>query len=180
VSRGPTLLRLARAALEESMGGPEVKVPEEPWLAEPGACFVTLKERNGALRGCIGSLEPHRPLAQDVVENARAAAYRDPRFPPLARNELDTTRLEVSLLSPMEPLEAGSEAEALARLRPGVDGVLMQWGGRRAVFIPKVWEDLPEPADFLAALQRKAGLPRGWLPGTRLSRFTAESWEEPE
>jgi hypothetical protein len=179
VSRGNILLKLARAALEESLGGPAVQVPDEPWLDEQGACFVSLHlKHDDSLRGCIGSIEAHRPLREDVVENAKAAAHRDPRFNPLRRNELAETRVEVTLLSPVEPLEVSSEAEALAALRPGVDGVILQWGGRRGVFIPQVWEQLPEPAEFLAALRRKAGLPGGWQPGTRLSRFTASHWEE--
>jgi hypothetical protein len=179
MSQGNTLLTLARAALEESLGGPAAQAPDEPWLAEPGACFVSLKlKHDDSLRGCIGSIEPHRPLREDVVENAKAAAHRDPRFTPLRRNELALTRVEVTLLSPVEPLEVHTEAQALAALRPGVDGLILQWGGRRGVFIPQVWEHLPEPAEFLAALRRKAGLSGGWQPGTRLSRFTASCWEE--
>jgi hypothetical protein len=179
MSKGNTLLKLARAAVEESLGGPAVQVPEEPWLTEPGACFVSLHlKHDDSLRGCIGSIEPHRPLREDVVHNARAAAWHDPRFVPLRHNELANTRVEVTLLSPVEPLEVHSEAEALAALRPGVDGLILQWGGRRGVFIPQVWEHLPEPAEFLAALRRKAGLAGGWQTGTRLSRFTATHWEE--
>lgn len=177
--RGNTLLTLARAAVEESLGGPAVQVPDAPWLAEPGACFVSLHlKHDDSLRGCIGSLEAHRPLHQDVVHNARAAAHHDPRFAPLRHDELALTRVEVTLLSPVEPLEVHSEAEALAALRPGVDGLILQWGGRRGVFIPQVWEQLPGPAEFLAALRRKAGLAGGWQTGTRLSRFTATHWEE--
>ncbi|WP_224248467.1 AmmeMemoRadiSam system protein A [Hyalangium gracile] len=178
--RGLTLLALARAAVEESLDGPRVQVPDEPWLAAPGACFVTLR-KDGDLRGCIGSLEAHRPLSEDLIQNARSAAHRDPRFSPLRRNELDAVRFEVSLLTPMEPLEVHSRQEALEKLRPGVDGVLLQWGPHRGVFIPKMWRQLPAPAEFLTFLQRKAGLPsREWLSGTRLWRFTAEDWSEPE
>jgi hypothetical protein len=133
------------------------------------------------LRGCIGTLEAHRSLGRDVVENAKSAAHRDPRFTPLRRNELNLVRFEVSLLSPMERLEAETEQEAIARLRPGVDGVLLQWGTYRGVFIPKMWGMLPTPAEFLGMLKRKAGLPaKEWRPGTRLWRFTAEDWAEPE
>jgi AmmeMemoRadiSam system protein A len=180
MTRGPTLLSLARAAVSESLAGPQVQVPPEPWLTAPGACFVTLK-KEGELRGCIGSLEAHRSLGQDVVENAKSAAHRDPRFAPLRRNELDVVRFEVSLLSPMERLEAQTEQEALEKLRPGVDGVLLQWGTYRGVFIPKMWGMLPTPEEFLAMLRRKAGLPaKEWRSGTRLWRFTAEDWAEPE
>ena len=87
----------------------------------------------------------------------------------------------MSLLSPLELLEALTEEEAISKLRPGVDGVVLRWGARQATFIPKMWEMLPAPVDFLAHLRAKAGLPRAqWLEGTRLSRFTAERWEEPE
>jgi len=180
MTQGPTLLALARAAVSESLEGPAVQIPPEPWLQAPGACFVTLK-KEGELRGCIGTLEAHRSLGRDVVENAKSAAHRDPRFSPLRRNELEFIRFEVSLLSPMERLEAETEQEAIARLRPGVDGVLLQWGSYRGVFIPKVWAMLPTAEEFLATLKRKAGLPSTeWRPGTRLWRFTAEDWAEPE
>lgn len=180
MSRGPTLLSLARAAVDESLEGPRVQVPLDPWLAEPGACFVTLR-KDGELRGCIGSLMAHRPLSEDLLENARSAALSDPRFTPLQRNELDTVRFEVSLLTPLEQLEVKTEEEAIAVLRPGQDGVMLQVGYYRGVFIPKVWEELPDPKEFLAMLRRKAGLsPYEWYPGTRLWRFTAEEWSEPD
>jgi hypothetical protein len=177
--RGATLLALARSALVESTGGPQVVISSDPWLSEPGACFVTLR-KSGELRGCIGSVEPRRALGVDVVENAKAAAYSDPRFPPFRKAELPATRVAVTLLSPIEPTEAKSQGEAISLLRPGVDGVVLQWGGRRAVFIPKVWEKLPEPSRVLVALQHKAGWPGGWMPGMTLSRFTAEDWAEPD
>ena len=178
--RGPTLLALARAAVDDSLDGPRVQVPSEPWLTEPGACFVTLR-KDGELRGCIGSLEAHRPLGEDLIHNARSAAHKDPRFSPLQRNELNVVRFEVSLLTPLERLEAQSRQEALEKLRPGVDGLLLQWGPHLGVFIPKMWQQLPDPAEFLSFLQRKAGLPsRQWHSGTRLWRFTAEDWAEPE
>jgi AmmeMemoRadiSam system protein A len=178
--RGLTLIALARAAVDESLDGPQVQVPTEPWLTEPGACFVTLR-KGGELRGCIGSLEAHRSLAEDLIENARSAAHRDPRFSPLQRNELDVVRFEVSLLSPLEQLEVKTEEAAIAALRPGLDGVLLQWGTYRGVFIPKMWKQLPDPLEFLAFLRRKAGLsPEAWYPGTQLWRFTAEDWVEPD
>lgn len=177
--KGPLLLSLARHSLVEALGGPGFAPPPARWLEEPGACFVTLTQQR-RLRGCIGSLEPHRPLRQDVVENARAAAFHDPRFPPLLASELSATRLEVSLLSPLERLEVASEEEALQQLRPGIDGLLLEWGFRRGVFIPQMWEKLPDPKEFLRCLKEKAGLPAsGWLAGTRVSRFSAQCWEEP-
>jgi AmmeMemoRadiSam system protein A len=179
VSRGPTLLALARAAVDESLGGAPVSMPTEPWLSELGACFVTLR-KDGELRGCIGSLEARRPLATDLLENARSAAHLDPRFSPLRRNELVAVRFEVSLLSPLEPLEVRTQEEALEQLRPGVDGVVLQWGVHRSVFIPKVWQELTDPLEFFTYLKRKAGLPgTAWYSGTRLWRFTAQDWAEP-
>ncbi len=179
-TRGPVLLCLARASLVEAMGGPEQAMPEEPWLREPGACFVTLTQEN-QLRGCIGSIEPRRPLGHDVRENARGAAFHDPRFPPLLEVELRETRIEVTVLSPLETVEVQTEAEALAALRPGVDGVVLSWGMKRGVFIPQMWEKLPVPAEFLFHLRQKAGLPvREWLSGTRVQRFTAACFEEEE
>jgi AmmeMemoRadiSam system protein A len=178
-ARGDVLLALARESLESTLGRGAVRPRDEPWLREPGATFVTLRE-DGELRGCVGSIQAYRPLADDVVANARAAALYDTRFPPVVPAELPRIAVEVSLLSAAEPLPAGSTAEALARLRPGVDGVILEDGAARATFLPQVWEQLPEPRRFLAALQQKAGLPPGsWSPSTRLWTYTVIHWEEP-
>lgn len=162
------------------VGVPRARVLDEhpDWLAVPGASFVTL--RIGVdLRGCIGTLEAFRPLAEDVRGNAVNAAFRDPRFAPLTAEEFDRIRIEVSVLSAPEPLDdVRSEAEAVARLRPGVDGVILRSGGHRATFLPQVWEQLPSPYDFLARLRRKAGLRPGWDGHTRISRYTVRAWEE--
>ncbi len=175
------LLPLARAAIGPALGqGPgAVDLPHPEWLKEPGASFVTLT-RNGQLRGCIGSLQAHRPLIEDVQANAQAAAFRDPRFEPVSRAELEDIRIEVSLLSTPEAMRFSSEADALRQLRPGVDGVILECGGARGTFLPQVWEQLPEPADFIAQLKRKAGL-RGdfWSDEVRLSRYTVRHWIEP-
>jgi AmmeMemoRadiSam system protein A len=186
--RGRALLRIARAALAQALGAgsvagapPAATNPDEPWLHEPGATFVTLRRPDGELRGCVGSIEPHRPLAEDVAHNAVAAAFHDSRFPPLAPQELPEISLEVSLLSSPEPLPALSEAAALRLLRPGIDGVILEYRGRRGTFLPQVWEQLPTPRDFLDHLATKAGLPRGfWAPEVRLSRYTVLKWEEGE
>jgi AmmeMemoRadiSam system protein A len=177
--RGAILLGLARQEIAGGLGLPSRPVADDaPWLAEPGATFVTL-HLAGDLRGCIGSTLAHRPLRADVRRNARAAAFSDPRFPPLTRTEYAGIDLEVSLLTPPEPLSARSEAEALRQLVPGRDGVILEHGGRSATFLPQVWEALPEPADFLAQLKRKAGLPAGfWSPEIRLSRYRVEKWDE--
>ena len=133
------------------------------------------------MRGCIGSLEARRTLLADVQANAVAAALHDPRFAPLAVHALEHTEVEVSLLSPMQPLAFASEAEALAQLRPGVDGVLFEFGARRSTFLPQVWEQLPAPDAFMAQLKRKAGLPADfWAGEVRLQRYTVAKWKESE
>lgn len=179
--RGRVLLALARESLVEALEpgrDPRPAHPEAPWLDEPGACFVTLT-RDGELRGCIGSLYASRPLGEDVRANARAAAFRDPRFPPLTRQELPRVTIEVSLLSPPVPLPVRDEAEALARLRPGRDGVILDYRGASGTFLPQVWEQLPDPRSFLAQLKHKAGLPPTfWSPEIELWTYEVTKWEE--
>jgi hypothetical protein len=144
-------------------------------LQQPGASFVTLK-LDGALRGCIGSLEPHQPLVSDVAHNAHAAAFSDPRFHPLQQGELDRLDISISILTPAEEMTFGSEQELLQMLRPGVDGLILSEGGRRGTFLPAVWEQLPDPREFLRHLKIKAGLPAGyWSDSLRISRYTAQS-----
>ncbi len=177
---GPALLTLARNAIGREFGEAARAVPNLPALALPGATFVTLTQL-GRLRGCIGALEAARPLAEDVAHNARAAAFRDPRFAPLSRDEWGETRVEVSLLGPAEELAFAGEAELLAQLHPGEDGLIVQWGHHRATFLPQVWETLPEPARFLMELKRKAGLPLDfWEPGLRVWRYQVTKWKEAE
>ena len=173
--RGPTLLAIARSAIE--LPSAPSRPWTEDWLRAPGASFVTLR-RDGDLRGCIGSVEARRGLGDDVTHNARAAAYRDPRFHPVTREELARLDVEVSILSPRTPLDAASEAEALAKLRPGVDGIYFEFHDLASTFLPQVWESLPEPATFLAELRRKAGLPPNfWHADVRLSRYTVEKFQ---
>lgn len=170
--RGRALLALARAALASAVSGAPVPLPEAPWMGAEGACFVTLR-KGGELRGCIGSLEARRPLGADVVANATSAALHDGRFEPLSPDELGDVTVEVSELTPLEPLAELSEAQAAALLRPGVDGVLLEQAWHRGTFLPQVWDQLPEPSEFLRQLKRKAGLPadRPWPAGTRLFRY---------
>lgn len=173
-------LALARSEIADKLGMPMPKPADTAWLKKPGATFVTLT-RFGDLRGCIGSLEARRPLGLDVRENAVAAAFHDPRFWPLTRDEYDGLRVEVSLLSPAEALDVKGEVDALAALRPHIDGVVFEYGHRRSTFLPQVWEQLPQPAGFLAHLKRKAGLPADfWDDGVRLSRYTVTKWKEKE
>ncbi|MBW8370565.1 MAG: AmmeMemoRadiSam system protein B [Thiobacillus sp.] len=178
--KGSTLLKLARNEIASRLGQAAAKPVQAAWLQEPGASFVTLT-RQGELRGCIGTLEAHRSLEIDVRENAVAAAFRDPRFMPLTREEFEEIRVEVSLLSPTEPIEVKGEAAALATLRPNIDGVVFEYGHYRSTFLPQVWEQLPEPAEFLAHLKRKAGLSMDfWSEQVRLSRYTVSKWKEKE
>lgn len=177
---GNVLLPIARAAIARALGLSYAADETAPWLAELGACFVTLTQDN-ELRGCIGTLEAHRPLLADIKGNAVAAAMRDPRFMPLSAEEFDITAVEVSLLSPTQAMEARNEAHALAQLRPGVDGVVFEYGRYRSTFLPQVWEQLPQPKTFMAHLKRKAGLPDDfWAEGVKLSRYTVTKWREQE
>lgn len=176
--RGQLLVRLARAAIAREFGIATPSLAHPDWLDAPGAVFVTLTE-SGRLRGCIGSLEAHRPLGMDVEHNARAAAFSDPRFPPLRPEELDRVRVEVSLLSPAVPMQFKDESDALAQLRPGVDGVILEYGRYRATFLPQVWEQLPQPDVFMAHLKQKAGLSGDfWQQALRLSRYGVDKFKE--
>ncbi len=175
---GAALLRLARNAIGERLGLPPTPVAQHAAFTQPAATFVTLT-REGQLRGCIGSLQAQRPLAADVAENALAAAFRDPRFAPLTAEEWPRVRVEVSLLAAAEPLAFSDEAEALAKLRPHRDGLILTHGNRRATFLPQVWEALPQPRDFLRQLKLKAGLPGDfWDARIALARYAVQKWKE--
>lgn len=178
MERGRILLRLARDAIEITLGNPVLEGEKPAWLQQAGATFVTLTQQN-ELRGCIGTLEAHRPILQDVQSNAVAAAFRDPRFAPLRSYELDKTRVEVSLLSEMQPLQFAVERDALHQLLPGVHGVVFEYGRYRSTFLPQVWEQLPSVREFMAHLKQKAGLPPDfWAEGVRLSTYTVAKWKE--
>ncbi len=180
--RGAILIGIARRELDREIGGQaesresESDGRDEPWLLDPGAVFVTL-QRDGALRGCVGSLFAVRPLIDDVRKNAIAAAVRDTRFSPVQPDELVHLDVEVTELTTPEPISFTNEADALAQLRPGEDGVVLHWGGNRATFLPQVWDSLPEPAIFLAHLKRKAGLKEDfWDDTVELERYAARKW----
>ncbi|MDY0012311.1 MAG: AmmeMemoRadiSam system protein A [Rhodocyclaceae bacterium] len=178
---GPLLLAIARHAIAQALGlAAPVPDQADPRLRERGATFVTLT-LDGELRGCIGSLNAHRPLGQDVRENALAAAFQDPRFAPLGADEWPRTRVEVSLLSRPEFMDFKDQAEVLARLRPGVDGVIFFAGCQKATFLPQVWEQLPHPREFMAALKRKAGKsPEYWGADVMIATYQVEKWKEAE
>ncbi len=147
---------------------------DSPLLRAQRNTFVTL-EIDGRLRGCIGSLRPHRSLAEDVCVNARKAAYADPRFRPLEPDEIDRLQVSVSVLSHPRAIPADSEAQLIEQLRPDTDGLILADGDRSALFLPSVWRSLPDPRRFVRELRRKARLPEeGWTPTMRAMRFGAE------
>ena len=156
------LLRLAREAIECALRREALPPLDSQSLTdrllEPGASFVTLYSA-GELRGCVGGTEPRVLLAQDVREHAIAAAFYDNRFLPLQAEELAGLQVEVSVLSPVQTLTYESPDDLLRRLRPGVDGVILTDGARRATFLPQVWEKAPDPAGFLELLCQKMGAP---------------------
>ncbi|MCC6134365.1 MAG: AmmeMemoRadiSam system protein A [Candidatus Contendobacter sp.] len=173
-----TLLDVARASIRHGLDhGQALPVHLEDYpetLRVPRATFVTL-DIGGQLRGCIGALAAYQPLVQDVAAHAYAAAFEDPRFPELRVDELPKLDLHISVLSPPELLQFGSEAELLAQLRPGVDGLILQFRHHRSTFLPSVWEQLPDPYIFLAQLKQKAGLPLDfWSPELQAERYTAD------
>jgi AmmeMemoRadiSam system protein A len=177
---GHVLLPLARAAIATQLGLSHTASEDPPWLKMSGACFITLT-RESRLRGCVGTLRAHRSLVEDVKANAVAAAFRDPRFPPLAAGEFSSVALEISVLSALEPLRFSGEPDALRQLRAGVDGVVFEYGHHTGTFLPQVWEDFREPSDFLAHLKYKAGLPPDfWDDEVRLLRYTVHKWREVE
>jgi len=173
-----TLLDLARRAIDRHLqrDQSELTVAILPELQAPGASFVTLT-KEGALRGCIGSAVAWRPLAEDVADNAVKAAFSDPRFSPLSAEEWPKISLSLSLLTAPVPMSCHSQGELLAQLRAGIDGLIIEDQGRHALFLPLVWQQLPDRAQFLAQLLRKAGLPPDhWSDQMRVSRFTAEEF----
>jgi AmmeMemoRadiSam system protein A len=177
---GRSLLRIARNAIGAEFRLPVETIAIDVSLNRVGATFVTLQQQ-GDLRGCVGTLEPVRPLRIDVQRNAVGAAFRDKRFAPLVRDEFEVTSIEVSLLTLSQPLRFTDEDDLLAQLRPGIDGVTIEYGYSRATFLPQVWQALPEPRRFLAELKQKAGLPPGfWHPEMNVSRYQVTKWRESE
>jgi AmmeMemoRadiSam system protein B/AmmeMemoRadiSam system protein A len=178
---GAALLSRARNAIAAALGLPQVAEPSHPALAAPGATFVTLR-RAGELRGCIGRLEAgEHSLDEDVRRNARRAAFEDPRFPSLGPDEWPGLAVEVSLLGALEPVAAATESDACRVLRPHEDGVVLDWRGRRATFLPQVWAQMADAREFLSALRHKAGLPTGfWHEELTLSRYRVLKYADGE
>jgi AmmeMemoRadiSam system protein A len=179
LERGPTLLTWARKRLVHQLGGPPASRPSAPWCSELGATFVTLHWKNGRLQGCIGSIEPRFPIVDDVEHNVIAAACHDPRGRRVELGDLDALDIELSILSPLEPIEFHDEASALAAIRPGVDGIVLGWQGERATFLPSMWSRLPGVREFMQALKTKAGLPENfWRADVKLWRYAVDRHSE--
>lgn len=175
---GSILLSFARAAIGKQLGAQLAVRDDADWLRATGACFVTLTQHE-RLRGCIGTLEAHRALGEDVKANAVAAAFRDPRFAPLEKHEFEMISVEVSVLSAVESMAFRDEDDALQRLRPDIDGVIFEYGHHRSTFLPQVWGDFRDPRVFLGHLKYKAGLPPDfWDTTVKLSRYTVIKWSE--
>jgi AmmeMemoRadiSam system protein A len=176
------LLTLARQSIHHGLttGRPPSldTVAEPPELLVRRAAFVTL-ELHGHLRGCIGHLEATQPLVLDVSDNAFAAAFQDPRFPPVSARELDPLSISISVLTPATELTFADEAALLDLIEPGLDGLILADAGRRGTFLPTVWDQLPGRRDFLRRLKEKAGLsPDHWSDGLRVWRYRTESFGE--
>ncbi len=173
-----SLLELARSAMSHGVRtGRSLEVDPEDHperLRELRGCFVTLR-KHGALRGCTGSLAAERPLVVEIARSAHRTALSDPRFEPVRAEEVPELELHLSVLTPLEPLPADSEAALLAALEPGRDGLVLHEGSAAATFLPAVWEQLPSPSEFLQELRKKAGLPRDhWSSRIWFERYTAE------
>jgi len=180
-TRRAALLDIARASIRHGFacGNPLPVDPGGllPELAEERAAFVTLHSL-GHLRGCIGSVRPCRPLAEDIAGNAFSAAFEDWRFPPVTSPEFRFLQIDLSILLPPEPIAFLSEADLLAQLQPGLDGLLIQTRWHQGLFLPSVWEGLPDPAEFLHQLKLKAGLGRQPVTDLKAFRFRTESFGE--
>lgn len=177
------MLELARAALANAViqaDNSPLPLAQVPLgLVEAKACFVTLT-KHGSLRGCVGNLMPHASLYQTIIENVRRAALSDPRFPPVQANELPELKIEISLLNEARPLRYASPEQLLALLHPNQDGVLLRIGARLAMFLPQVWQQIPDKEQFLARLAQKAGCPpAAWrAEDASVSVYSVESFGE--
>lgn len=179
---GTELLRLARGSIKHGLAhGEPLPVDRDEIqqaLADPAATFTTLHLAD-ELRGCSGSLEAKRPLAIDVTHSAFQAAFLDPRFDPVSEADVGAIRLEVAVLSSLESIAVADEAELLDRLMPGVDGLVIVVDGRHATFLPKVWDMLPEPRQFLTALKVKCGLKEDyWSERLEFRRYSTTSFAD--
>ena len=172
------LLDVARASIEHGIHhGRSLRVDPAAYpeaLREVRATFVSL-HREGRLRGCVGSLDAQQPLVADVAESAWGAAFRDPRFERLRAGELPGLEVSISVLGALEALRVASEDELVAKLRPGVDGLLLREGRLRGTLLPAVWQHVPDARDFVREVKRKAGLPEHhWSEALEVLRYEVE------
>lgn len=179
---GRELIGLARECIDVALRTRALPhFPERnygPALRQSRSAFVTLRTR-GELRGCCGSIEASRPLAQEIWQDAWASAFRDPRFPPLSTREWPLVHLHISVLAPPQTIEVESEEELIAKLRPGLDGLVLECSGARATFLPSVWEHLRDPREFVRRLKEKAGWSEHfWSPYVRASIYAVEEFDE--
>ena len=171
--REETLPGIARNAIGADLGYPEKSFPDHPRLHCFGATFVSLT-LNGDLRGCIGSLVPVRPLAEDIRENARSAAFRDPRFFPVTMHEWKAMKIGISLVSPLEPFFFTDLDDLVRQISEKREGLLLKWEHRSATYLPEVWEMISDPCQFLRELLKKGQIPPDALPpGLRAFRYTS-------
>jgi len=176
------LLQVARESIQYSLRHRQALTVDlnacDQQLQQQGASFVTLNKK-GALRGCIGTLQSYQSLVSDVAEHARAAAFSDPRFPPLGLDEFADIVISVSVLGKPSAISFSDEEDLISQLRPSQDGLIFEEGGNRGTFLPSVWESLPEPRQFLQQLKRKAGLATDyWSDSLKISRYTTQSFSE--
>lgn len=176
------LLRIARESIEYGLQHHHALAIDlnacDEQLQQQGASFVTLNKK-GALRGCIGTLQPYQALVSDVGEHARAAAFSDPRFPPVTFDELADIVISISVLGKPQVISFKDEDHLIEQLRPAEDGLILQEGANRGTFLPSVWESLPQPRQFLQQLKRKAGLaPDYWSDSLEVSRYRTQSFSE--
>ena len=174
------IIKLAHSSIKEGLEHGQTLTPDFGFLPaelqQAGACFVTL-EINNQLRGCVGSLEAHRPLAEDVARNAYNAAFRDPRFPQLTDKEYPDVTVKLSLLTAPTPMQFNSEEDLVNQLQPNIDGLILKEGFQRGTFLPSVWEQLPSPQEFLNRLKQKAGFPLDyWSNKIEIERYHTEQF----
>lgn len=179
-TRGSELLKVARDAILSAYGQSLKTDSSHPSLQVKAASFVTLQDSN-KLRGCIGTIDPHRSLLLDVRGNAFDAAFNDPRFEPVSLNEIDRIAIEVSVLTPRVPVNYDSSFDLYSQIKPGVDGVYIEYGQHRGTFLPQVWQQLPDKEQFFKHLKSKAGLPPDfWSESLKVYRYRVQKWSEAE
>ena len=163
--------------LEKGRALPIISSDYSQNLQQLAASFVTLRKQ-GQLRGCIGALEAYQPLVNDIAEHAFSAAFQDPRFPGLEKNEYDELEIDISVLGKPEPMSFESEEDLLQQIRANIDGLILEFENNRGTFLPAVWEQLPDKKEFLNQLKVKAGLPQYWWDNrVKISRYETFSFD---